>query len=174
MLDRLQQLYPNRVISLETVNDIPKDCYMVYILIFNGSPIVLGHGKKNRSKVIFDNQEQITSSHLKALFVRLYRLYGNGIFERYIISCQNKSEAKEIEANLHREIGGNNRHLTPEIRNQLFQGLEVDSITHLLLEIALRSSFDGLADIRKWRSDGLISDLAWNEISQRLRLNSPN
>ena len=73
---------------------------MVYILVFNNNPIVLGHGQRNRSKVIFDNENQITSSHLKALFVRLYNLYGNGEFNRYIISCQNKDEAKKIEVKL--------------------------------------------------------------------------
>lgn len=171
MIDRLQQLYPNRIISPLTINDIPNNGYMVYILVFNSNTIVLGHGQRNRAKVIFDNENQITSSHLKALFVRLYNLFGNGEFERYIINCQSKEEAKEIEKNLHAQIGGNNRNIPNEIRNQLFNGLEPNSVSYLVLEIALRSSFDGLSDIRKWRADGILSDVIWDEISQRLRLN---
>lgn len=170
MLNRLQTLYPNRILTPVDVNDIPNNGYMVYILTFNNNPIVLGHGKKNRSKVIFDNQNQITSSHLKALFVRLYNLYGYGEFKRYIISCQNKEEAKIIESNLHRQIGGNNRNIPIEIRNQLFNGLKPNSVSYLVLEIALRSSFDGLSDIKKWRADGILSDAIWQDISLRLRL----
>ncbi len=170
MLETLQQLYPNRITIPTTINDIPNRGYMVYILVFNNNPIVLGHGQRNRSKVIFDNENQITSSHLKALFVRLHNLYGNGEFNRYIISCQNKDEAKIIEGNLHRQIGGNNRNIPIEIRNQLFNGLEPNSPSYLVLEIALRSSFDGLSDIRKWHADGILSDAIWTDISQRLRL----
>jgi hypothetical protein len=97
MFNILQQLYPNRIIIPERLDDIPEGSYMVYILSFNGNAIVLGHGKKNRSKVIFDSLSQITSSHLKALFVRLHVLYGNGVFERFIIICSDKNEAKSIE-----------------------------------------------------------------------------
>jgi hypothetical protein len=171
MNEILQQLYPNRIVSPMTINDIPNNGYMVYILAFNNRPIALGHGQRNRAKIIFDNENQITTSHLKALFVRLYNLYGNGNFERYIINCQNKDEAKLIERNLHNLIGGNNRHIPNEIRNQLFNGLDPNSVSYLVLEIALRSSFDGLSDIRKWRADGILSDAIWTEISQRLHLN---
>lgn len=172
MLERLQQLYPDRIISPETVNDISMNDYMVYILIFNNNPIVLGHGKRNRAKVIFDNENQITRGHIKALFVRLYNLYGKGKFERYTINCQkNKEEAKVIEKNLHKQIGGNNRKIPDDIRDQLFHGLNANSVSYLLLEIALRSSFDGLSDILKWHADGILNDDIWNEISQRLHLN---
>ena len=170
MLEILQNLYPNRIISPININDIPKNGYMVYILVFNDNPIVLGHGQRNRAKIIFDNENQITSSHIKAIFVRLYNLYGNGEFERYIINCQNKEEAKLIESNLHNQIGGNNRNIPIEIRDGLFDGVEPNSVSYLVLEIALRSSFDGLSDIRKWRADGILSDAIWNDISQRLRL----
>lgn len=171
MLEILQNLYPNRIISPNNMNAIPNNGYMVYVLVFNDNPIVLGHGRKNRAKIIFDNENQITSGHIKAIFVRLYNLFGIGEFERYIINCQNKEEAKEIEKKLHNQIGGNNRNIPIEIRNQLFDGLEPNSVSYLVLEIALRSSFDGLSDIRKWRADGILSDLIWNDISQRLRLN---
>ena len=171
MIERLNQLYQNRLIIPENVNQIPQTGYMVYILVFNDNPIVVGHGKKNRAKVIFDCDGQITSSHLKALFVRLYNLFGNnGHFERYIITCESKDEAQIIEKKIHKEIGGNNRNLPDEILNHLFDGIDSNSITYLVLEIALRSSFDGLSDIRKWRADGILSDVVWSEISQKLQL----
>ncbi len=170
-MKKLQQLYPNRIISPMNLDEIPNSGYLVYILIYNNKPIVLGHGKKNRAKVILDNVNHITRNHLKALFVRLYNLFGDGQFERYLISCQNKEEAKYIENNLHRQIGGNNRNIPAEIRNHLFHGLDPNSVSYLLLEIALRSSFDGLSDIRKWRADGILSDDIWADISQRLQLN---
>lgn len=170
MLNSLEQLYPNRIISLECVNDIPNFEYCVYILTFNNDVIVLGHGKRNRAKVIFDNDIQITRGHIKALFVRLYNLFGIGEFKRYIIKCQNKEEAKQLENSLHKQIGGNNRDLPAEIRNQLFYGFADNSVTYLVLQIALRSSFDGISDLRKWRRDGILSDAVWEEISHRLRI----
>ena len=171
MLTTIEKLYPNRLAIPSSINDIPNTGYMVYFLSFNNEPIILGHGKKNRAKVIFDNETQITSGHIKALFVRLYHLYGFGDFKRYMIHCQNKEEAKEIESSLHKEIGGNNRNIPEEIRNQLFDGISKNSVTNLVLEIALKSSFDGLSDLRKWRADGLLNDTIWSEISQKLRLN---
>jgi hypothetical protein len=170
MLEILNELYPNRVSTPTELSDIPNKGYMVYILTFNNTPIVLGHGQKNRSKVIFDDERHITSSHLKALFVRLYNIYGNGGFNRFIISCDNKEEAKIIERNLHQQIGGNNRIIPSHIRNQLFKGLDPNSLSFLVLEIALRSSFDGLSDLRKWRADGILSEAIWSDISQRLKL----
>lgn len=170
MEELLQNLYPKRVLIPIDINHIPKDGYMVYILAFNKGAIVLGHGQKNRAKVIFDNENQITTGHIKAIIVRLYNLYGNGIFNRYIIHCQSKKEAKEIESRLHNVIGGNTRNIPIEIRNILFKGIDQNSVTRLLLEIALRSSYDGLSDLKKWRADDLITDIIWAEISKKLRL----
>lgn len=169
-MEKLQQLYPGRTIVPQSIIDIPKVGYMVYILTFNGNPIVLGHGRRNRAKIIFDSVNQTTQSHFKALLVRLYYLFGNGQFERYVILCQSKDEAKIIESDLHKHLGGNNRKLPQEIRNQLFYGLDPNSSSYLLLEIALRSSFDGLSDIKKWNADGILSNTIWTEISQRLQL----
>lgn len=171
MIIYLNQLYPNRVIATDNIEQIPNTGYMVYILIFNGKPIIVGHGKKNRSKVIFDDLNKITTSHLKAFFVRLYNVFGEGNFERYIIICENKTEANEIEKVLHKEIGGNNRSLPTEIREKLFDGIERNSITYLLLEIALRSSFDGISDLKKWKKDGIIPNNVWIEISNKLLFN---
>jgi len=170
MIDLLQQLYPNRIVKAESIEDIPTSCYMVYILSYDGNPIVLGHGKKNRSKVIFDNLNQITSGHFKALYVRLYILFGEGTFERYLITCVDKNEAKSIEKALHQTIGGNHRNIPVGIKNQLFNNLNTNSTAYLLLEIALKSSFDGLSDLKKWRNDGILSDEIWHEISERLQL----
>lgn len=171
MKNKLNDLFPNRVLTPENINQIPQEGYMVYILTFNETPIVLGHGRKNRAKIIFDNDNQITKSHLKAIFVRLYNLFGNGSFSRYIITCKSKEDAKEVEKYLHNTIGGDNRNVPIEIRNQLFENIQVNSTTYLILEIALRSSFDGLSDIRKWRKDGLINDIVWDEISSKLKIN---
>jgi hypothetical protein len=170
MKEKLNQLYPGRIISPIDLNEISKNNYLVYILTYNDIPIVLGHGKRNRAKVIFDNREQITTSHIKALFVRLYTLFGNGVFERYIIDCNSKDEAKIIENLLHKEIGGNNRIIPTEIRQKLFDGIDQNSVTYLVLEIALRSSFDGLSDIRKWRADNILSNEVWCQISEKLEL----
>jgi len=170
MIEKIESLYPNRVINPTNLSEIPNNIYLVYILFFNGNPVVLGHGKKNRAKVIFDNINQITTSHLKALFVRLYTLFGDGNFNRFIIECSSKEEAKIIESNLHKQIGGNNRNIPNDIRQKLFDGIENDSISKLVLEIALRSSFDGLSDIRKWKADNILSNEVWNEISEKLQL----
>jgi hypothetical protein len=170
MLKTLQQLFPDRIISPETKNDLSRNNYMVYILTFNSNPIVVGHGKKNRAKIIFDSENQITTGHLKSIFVRLYNLYGEGYFERFIINCTDKEEAKEIEKKLHRQIGGNNRNIPENIKSQLLNGLENSSIVRLTLEIALCSSFDGISDLKKWRAEGILNDEIWNDISERLRL----
>ena len=79
-----------------------------------------------------------------------------------------EEEAKIIESNLHKQIGGNNRNIPNDIRQKLFDGIENDSISKLVLEIALRSSFDGLSDIRKWKADNILSNEVWNEISEKL------
>jgi hypothetical protein len=170
MKDFLESLYPNRIIEPENVTALPEKEYMVYILTYNNIPIVLGHGKRIRAKIIFDDISHRTC-HMKALLVRLYLLFGNSTFHKYIVSCNGKQEAKQVETNLHHEIGGNNPNIPGGIRNQLFADIATDSIIYLLLEIALRSSFDGLSDLRKWRSDGLISDTIWAQISERLQLN---
>jgi hypothetical protein len=168
--EKLQELYPGKIFSPQNVQEIPKDIYIVYILSFNDLSIVVGHGKKRRAQVIFDDEFQITKCHIKAFIVRLYKLYGNGEFGKYIIICRDKEEAKIIEKNLHDAIRGNKIDVPSEIRKQLFANLDPNSIVSMILEIALQSSFDGLSDLRKWRGKGLLSDEVWSEISQRLKL----
>ena len=66
MFETLNQLYPNRVNIPQNVNDLVNNIYYVYILTYNNSPIVVGHGEKNRAKVIFDDSDTITQSHYLA------------------------------------------------------------------------------------------------------------
>lgn len=170
ILNFINNQYPNRIIIPNSLNEIPQNGYMVYILTYNEKPIVLGHGRKNRARVIFDNVDQITTSHFKTLLVRLHILFGNGNFAHYIITCNSKDEAKQVENNLHKTIGGNKREVPQEILKKLFDNIHKDSMTYLVLQIALRSSFDGLSDLRKWRNDGLLNDKVWSEISNKLQL----
>ena len=94
--------YLRRMISPASVESIPKEGYMVYILICGDNPIVIGHGKRNRARVIFDTKtSKPTTGHIKAIFVRLYDIYSDCHFQRYIILCSDKKEAQEIEKELH-------------------------------------------------------------------------
>lgn len=146
---------------------------MVYILTYNDAPIVVGHGKQNRAKVIFDDKNQITSAHFKAIFVRAYPLFGEGEFKQFLITCHNKNEAQEVEANLHRAIGGNNRNLPEDILTRLFKDISSDSIAHMVLRMALSSSYDGLSDLKMWRKDGILDDKLWSVVGGRLQLDDP-
>lgn len=146
---------------------------MVYILTYNDTPIVVGTGKKNRARVIFDDKNQITSSHIKAIFVRTYRLFGQGKFKQYLITCDNKNEANDIEANLHRTIGGNIRDLPNDILRSLFKDISNDSIEGMVLRMALCSSFDGISDLKMWRKRGILKDEVWRNVGGRLQLDDP-
>jgi hypothetical protein len=170
MFETLNQLYPNRVNIPQNVNDIVNNIYYVYVLTYNDSPIVVGHGKKNRAKVIFDDSDTITQSHLKALLVRLYRIFGDRNFSQFVISCTSKEEAKIIEKNLHINIGGNRNEIDQNLLTILFDGINIDSRQYIYLKLALLSSFDGLSDLKKWRRNGVISDADWEVISNRLQI----
>lgn len=166
----LKHQFKDRIIALDNINEIPDKTYMVYLLLFNGKPIILGHGRKNRARVICDNLTQITPNHIKAIFVRLYYLFEEGTFERYVISTTDKAEAQEIEKLLHNKIGGNSREITQKIREKLFKDIVPGSNVNLLFEIALRSSFDGISDLRRWRKARLIHDDEWATIANKLKL----
>lgn len=170
----LETLYPNRITEPAAVQDIPRGVYMVYILTYNDTPIVVGHGKHNRAKVIFDDKNQISSAHIKAIFVRAYRLFGQGEFKQFLITCHNKNEAKEIEATLHREIGGNSRNLPEDILTSLFKDISTDSTGYMVLRMALSSSFDGLSDLKMWRKDGILNDELWGIVGRRLQFDDPS
>ena len=172
LYNALPHLNQDRIVKPRNITDIPAEGYMVYILFHYLIPIVLGHGKKDRAKVIFDDETRITRNHIKAIFVRLYHLYGNGSFNRFIIPCQSKEEAKEIERMLHQEIGGNSRYLPDEIMYQLFQGIDESSVEFILMQIMLNSSFDGFSDFRKWKSKGILTEKISNVIEERFSLNN--
>jgi hypothetical protein len=168
MFETLCKYYPDRIIKVDNNKDISNTVYVVYILIFNGTTIVLGRGKKNRAKVILDSSSIVTKNHIKSMLIRIYTLFGEGQFERYIICCDNIEEAKSIEKNLHSKIGGNNCNLPEYLHNKLFEGIHSDSPTYLFLKLALRSSYSGISDLYKWRKDNLINDQVWSEISKKL------
>lgn len=174
MFDTLNQLYPNRISNPQNADELINNVYYVYILTFNDSPIVVGHGKKNRAKVIFDDINTITQGHLKAFLIRIYRIFGDGLFNQFVINCDNKEEAKIIENNLHLNIGGNRNAINQDLLFSLFDGIDVNSKQWVYLKLALLSSFDGLSDLKKWRREGVISDEDWVVISNRIQLNYLN
>lgn len=168
----LNKLYPHRIKTPISIKDFTPNIYYVYILTLDNQAIVVGHGKQNRAKIIFDNINQITPNHLKALFVRIHKLFNkNGQFDQYIIECKNKDEAKSIEANLHKIIGGNKRELSDEVLTKVYQGLAENSLETMVLKMALCSSFDGISDIKKWRREGILKDEVWENIKTKLELN---
>lgn len=169
ILATLNQHYPGQVIVPQNVAEIPNKEYFVYILALNDAAIVVGHGRKNRARVIFDGLGQ-TTVHFKAIFVRLHHLYAppGAVFARYLITCANKDEATERECLLHNLIGGNVPQVPDEIDEQLLQGVDAGSLPWVLLKVALASSYDGLSDLRKWRNLGIIDDPNWAIITAKL------
>lgn len=171
MRNILNDLYPGRIQEPQSIKDFIPNKYYVYILTLDNKPIVVGHGKQNRAKIIFDDINQITSNHLKSLFVRAYRLFDNNKeFHQYLIECINKEEAKLIEASLHKAIGGNKRDLSNEILDKLYQGYPENTLENMILQMALCSSFDGISDIKKWRREGILKGDVWKNIKDRLML----
>lgn len=168
----ISTFYSGRWQEPANIDDLNSKDYMVYILERNGEAIVVGHGRKNRAKVIFDDLQKTTNGHIKAIFVRLHHLFAakDTHFFRYVIKCSSKKEAQEIEAHLHTVIKGNHRNLPQNIEDAIFEGLPSDGIAKMILKIALASSFDGLNDIRTWRKKGIIDDCLWQVISEKLRL----
>lgn len=170
MENRLKELTLKQVETISSVDEIPKGIYMVYVLMANEEAIIVGHGKYNRARVICDSTNHITNGHIKAIKVRLYHLFGDYKFSRYIIPCSSKTEANEIEKELHLEIGGNDASISSQIQKSLLDKVEGDEIVTLLLKIAMQSSFDGLYDLRRWRRKGIIADDKWEIISEVLEL----
>jgi len=171
MIDILSNLYGERIIEIQTHLQIPGDEYMVYIFGMNDSPVVVGHGKKIRSKLICDDLTQITKGHIKAFFVRCCLLYGEGPFDRLVIRCQNKQEALQTESVVHGLIGGNVLQLPPEVEDQLFQDIEPGSKSDMVLRMAMASSFSAISDLLKWDRLGLLSQDVKDVIGQKLAIN---
>jgi hypothetical protein len=158
-----------------------KDKYMVYILsvIKNDEEraIVAGHGKKNRAKIIFDNTQCTTAGHVKAMLVRLYHLYYQAdSYKRYIIKCDSKDDARNIEKEVHKHVQGNTNKLPDDIKKELLDLKKIDcgnlkDIVSLILNIALESSYDGLEDLNKWNNKKILDPKVWEIITDKLSLN---
>lgn len=158
VINQLENNYPQRVKIPAGVKELPRGKYMVYILALDENLIVVGHGKYNRAKVIFDDKNNITSGHIKAIFVRAYHLFGEGVFQRFIIECDDKKEAMLIEGDIHKSMGGNSRDLPDGVMAKLFQDFETGSLPCMVIRMALCSSFDGIADLTGWRRKGILAD----------------
>jgi hypothetical protein len=171
---RLEALYPGRIARPAAVEEMPRGVYLVYVLAYDDTPIVVGHGKHNRARIIFDEKDRVTPAHIKAIFVRAYRLFGKGKFQRFFIACDDKSEAKDIEAKLHQHIGGNSRDLPQHIQDAVFSGVPPGSIPHMVLRMAFSSSFDGISDLNMWRRQGILDDETWRVVGGGLQLEDAN
>ena len=171
--ETLEASFPGKVLNPASRADIPKNkAYMVYVLVRNDHAIVTGHGQFNRAQVIFDDAKTVTSNHIKAIYVRLYHLYGQPVdrFERYVVIFQTKSEAKDAESTMHGIIGGNKLSLPAKITEKLLAGLDPEGRPMLFLKIALASAFDGFSDLRRWNKLGLITPSEASIIAGKLGL----
>ena len=159
-----------------------KDERLVYILTANEVPIVLGQGKKNRAKIIFDEiGSKPTKSHFKSMFLRMYQLHyfsDSIIYKRYLIKCKDQQHAKEIEHKLHTIFGGAGK-FEKKVNNQLSQQEKdildeftdgCDEKVKLLIKLAYYSSYSGLADLEKWKKESLIEETDWKKIVEKLKL----
>ncbi len=167
----LRARFGARLFSPQAVDDIPQQGYLVYILLWKNQPVILGHGRRNRARVLFDGPDRRTV-HIKSIVARAYLLYGGGeaTLTRYLITCDGKAEAAATEKALHLEIGGNRRDLPRQITDALFEGIRRGSLEWIFLRQALTSSFDGIDDLYRWNSDGLIPKDVWDSLTSRLGL----
>jgi len=170
--NNLRQEFGSRLIEPVALDRIPTGQYLVYALERNGQVIVLGHGQRSRARVVLDDLTHTTKNHIKALFVRLYHVYGSesDVYQRFVIRCADKAEAAAVERQLHSRLGGNNRDIPDAIRSSLFAGLTPHSVPLTLLHAALLSSYDGLNDLRNLHQHGIISNSDWAVITRKLRL----
>ena len=170
-IEKLNRLFPKRIVVPTSIAEIPSDKELVYILTCNDRALVVGRGKKVRARVIFDTKDRITRVHFKAMYVRLHHLLENRpCFCRYIIVCHNQKESRLIEKTIHRKIGGNKPKIPIRISKRLFFGIRDDSQAWAFLKTAIVSSYDGLSDLRKWRNSQIINDASWAKISAVLEL----
>jgi hypothetical protein len=163
--------YADQIIQVETPGQIPVNQYMVYIFAMNGTAVVVGHGQKNRAKVIFDDQNHLTPNHIKSLHVRCCVMYGQGPFEKLIIPCASKALAMNMERDIQALLGGNILQLPPQVEEHLFEGIEPGSITDTILRMAMASSFSAIADLLKWGRLGILPVDVKEVLSQKLAIN---
>ena len=170
MLDILSNLC-ERMIEIQTHLQIPGDEYMVYIFGMNGTAVVVGHGQKNRAKVILDNQDHLTPNHIKSLHVRCCVMHGQGPFEKLIIPCDSKASARQTELEIQALLGGNVLQLPSQVEEKLFEDIEPGSMTDMVLRMAMASSFSAIADLLKWARLGLMNTQVKNVLSTKLSIN---
>jgi hypothetical protein len=163
--------YADQLIQVETPDQIPVNQYMVYIFGMNGSAVVVGHGKKNRAKVILDNQDYLTPNHIKSLHVRCCVMHGQGPFEKLIIPCDSKASARQTELEIQALLGGNVLHLPTQVEEKLFEDIEPGSMTDMVLRMAMASSFSAIADLLKWARLGLLTQDVKDVLSRKLAIN---
>lgn len=173
----LQQLlktrYPNRLTVPTTVDDLPRLDHVVYGLTYDDTPLVVDWGRRHRAKVIFDDQTHSTPGHRHALQVRICRLFGQGVFQRFMLDCPSKYEAQAIVKSVRQELGGLSLDLPSDILTAFFKDIPVESPAHLVLQMALCAGLDGLADLKRWRRARVLPDEVWHIIGDRLRLDDP-
>jgi hypothetical protein len=163
--------YADQLIQVETPDQIPVNNYMVYIFGMNNMAVVVGHGKKNRAKVILDNQDHLTPNHIKSLHVRCCVMHGQGPFEKMIIPCDSKASARQTELEIQALLGGNVLQLPPQVKEKLFEDIEPGSMTDMVLRMAMASSFSAIADLLKWARLGLLAQDVKNVLSRKLAIN---
>jgi len=171
--ETLESAFPGQLMAPSCRSDIPKNkAYMIYVLVRNDHAIVTGHGKFNRAQVIFDDKNHVTKNHIKAVYVRLYHLFGQSTdrYERYVIVFPSKPEAVAAESAMHKIIGGNKLSLPVSITEALFRGLDPKGRPMLFLKIALASAYDGFTDLRGWQKLGLIEASESAIIAEKLGL----
>lgn len=163
--------YADQLIQVETPDQIPVNQYMVYIFGMNGTAVVVGHGQKNRAKVILDNQDCLTPNHIKSLHVRCCVIHGQGPFEKLIIPCDSKVSARQTELEIQALLGGNVLQLPTQVEEKLFEDIEPGSMTDMVLRMAMASSFSAIADLLKWARLGLLNTQVKNVLSTKLSIN---
>ena len=159
--------YSNSVICPTSLDDIEKMIYYVYILLYDQQAIIAGHGKKNRASILFDKPK---APHVKSFLSRVFVVYGDKPFSRFLIPCQTKKEAQEIETIIHREIGGNVNQIPKEIEEKLYANITKGSSEEKLLRQAQISFYSGIDDLKRWRKAGIITDTEWGPIQLALKL----
>lgn len=162
--------YAEQLIEITNPDQIPVNQYMVYIFGMNDVAVVVGHGKKDRAKVICDDQDHLTPNHIKSLYVRCCVLYGHGRFDKIIIPCANKVSALEVEREIQSLIGGNILQLPQQVEARLFEGIEAGSMTDLVLRMAMASSYSAITDLLKWARLGLLAPSVKEVLSQKLAI----
>jgi hypothetical protein len=147
------------------------DSQLVYVLTANDQAIVLGRGNKNRAKIILDRLHQPpTHIHYKAMFVRMYQLMNaSQTYRSFIVICDSVGASKQLESILHRQYGGEGKFDSDQVVEDFVKKCN-DAKVKLLLKLAYHSSFSGLDDLCKWRKKGLIPDVEWLQIVDKLKL----